>query len=215
MAKRAAAKKTSSKKAAKVNSAYILLDRTGSMSSMWNEAIGAVNLYVDGLDDDVNLYLAVFDSESYDVVRNCRVKDYDTITIDEFPPRSMTNLYDATGKIADQMLKDTPDKAVLVIMTDGEENSSKEYTLDDIKKKLKMLEKKNWPTNFLGANFKNVTRYTTSTFGVSSANVFNTSAATIGRGMVMTSAKTMAYFSGDAAAMSWTDQEKAEVEKGE
>ena len=49
---------------------YLLLDRSGSMSSQWGDALGAINTYARTLGSRVNtrIMMAVFDEE-YDIIR--------------------------------------------------------------------------------------------------------------------------------------------------
>lgn len=145
---------------------YVVVDRSGSMSSIWNEAIAAVNTYVTGLKPKNEIYVAFFDNQSYDVARDTTVSDCKPVENSEFSPRGMTPLYDAVGKTIEKMEEDNKKKAVLVIMTDGYENNSKEYTAAAIKAKLAELEAKSWPVVFIGANFKEVDEATAS-MGVS------------------------------------------------
>ena len=196
---------------------YILLDRSGSMSTNWQETLGSINGYVEKLEDDVNVYLAAFDScggEDYQVLRETTSKEWRLITNEEVSARGSTPLYDAAAKIMNKMLSDNPQKAVLVVMTDGQENCSKEYRLDAVKAKLKEIEKKEWPAVFLGADFSQVVSYTTTTFGVSSSNAFNTTSAMRGTAMNMMAGKTSTYFTADlgtqasAESMQWSDEEK-------
>jgi hypothetical protein len=71
----------------------------------------------------------------------------------------MTPLFDAAANVMDRALENDADRTIVVIMTDGEENSSKEYNQIKIKDKVKLLEAKKWEVVFLGANF-DVSRYT-------------------------------------------------------
>jgi hypothetical protein len=113
---------------------YILLDRTGSMEPIWNEALSSVNAYADGLAAldggprvDADITLAVFDAQDglkFDVLRQgVDAGDWNDVTTREVTPRGMTPLYDAIGRIVSLAEKDKPEKAVLVIMTDGDRNS--------------------------------------------------------------------------------------------
>ena len=71
----------------------MLLDRSGSMTSLWDEAIGSINGYVSALEDpDTQVYLAVFDSLSYDVLRECKAMDWDAVLPSEVAPRGSTPL---------------------------------------------------------------------------------------------------------------------------
>ena len=77
------------------------------------------------------------------------------VTNDEVNPRGMTPLYDAIGMIVTLAEKDRPEKAVIVIMTDGEENSSQEMNKASAKAALDRIRKKGWEVVFLGTEFSN------------------------------------------------------------
>jgi hypothetical protein len=131
---------------------YILLDRSGSMSTLWNEALGSINQYVTKLKKSDNVHMAVFDNE-YDVIRECKAKDWNAVTDEDASPRGVTALYDSVGKIMASAEDADAKKTVLVVMTDGYENASKEHTQSSIKAKVKQFEDKGWEVLFLGANF--------------------------------------------------------------
>ena len=91
---------------------YILLDRTGSMSSIWDEALTSVNAYAaavgeaeEGETDDLetSVTLAVFDAQDglqYDVLRkDVEPSAWTKVTSDEVSPRGMTPLFDASSVI--------------------------------------------------------------------------------------------------------------------
>jgi len=143
---------------------YILLDRTGSMEPIWSEALSSVNAYADGLAAldggprvDADITLAVFDAQDglqFDVLRNgVDAEDWNDVSSREVNPRGMTPLYDAIGRIVSLAEKDKPEKAIIVIMTDGEENSSKEMTKTAAKAALDRVRAKGWEVVFLGAEF--------------------------------------------------------------
>ena len=135
---------------------YILLDRSGSMSSLWNEAIGSINGYVKNLTPATKIHLAVFDNISYDVLRDCKAKDWKDLTDKDALPRGGTPLYDSCGKIMSTAEAAKSKKTMLVVMTDGYENASTEYTKEAIKAKVEAWDKKDWEVVFLGANFDKV-----------------------------------------------------------
>ncbi len=143
---------------------YILLDRTGSMSGIWSEALSSVNAYADGLGDaapglDSSVTLAVFDYQDgmqFNVLRDhVKPASWRDVTSAEAAPRGMTPLYDAIGDMVSLAEKDDPQKAVLVIMTDGEENSSHEYGAAQAKAALDRARAHGWEVVFLGAQFAN------------------------------------------------------------
>lgn len=145
---------------------YILLDRTGSMSSIWDEALTSVNTYAKDVstaeagekdDLDTSVTLAVFDAQEglqFDVLRsNIGNGQWTDVTDDEASPRGMTPLFDAIGQIVSLAEKDAPEKAVIVVMTDGRENSSRELTKEGAKAALDRVRNKGWEVVFLGAEF--------------------------------------------------------------
>jgi uncharacterized protein YegL len=194
---------------------YLLLDRTGSMQREWFQTLESVNGYVHKLEDDVHVFFAVFDSNGYDVVRDIPAGEWRNVGNDEVYPRGMTNLFDSTAKIADEMVARSVDKSVLVIMTDGEENSSTEYKDNEsINKKLETLKDKNWPVVFLGAEFQQVQSYAGATFkSLAATRILNTSGAMRGATMDSLAVKSASYYATNCmASMDFSDDEKLVAE---
>lgn len=149
-------------------SSYILLDRTGSMSDIWSEALGSVNAYAnavgtaeDGETDDLEtkVTLAAFDFHEafqFDVLRrDIKAQDWQVVRDDEVSPRGMTPLFDAISRTISLAEADNPEKAVIVIMTDGQENASREVTREGARAALDRAEARGWEVVFLGAEFAN------------------------------------------------------------
>ena len=152
-------------------STYILLDRTGSMSSIWDEALKSVNAYAEDMRNDMakshpntgsmnnDVTLAVFDAQNglqFDVLRrHADPRTWRPVTNAEANPRGMTPLYDAVGQMIAMAEKDAPKRAVIVIMTDGAENASREMTAATTKAALDRAKKRGWEVVFLGAEFAN------------------------------------------------------------
>lgn len=138
----------------------IILDRSGSMQQAARDHEGGLNSFVQDqkrLDGDVRLTLIQFDSEN-----PCEVV-YDGATIDKVGdvrliPRGGTPLLDAVGlgvahvskRIGAQTAK--PDIVVVMVITDGEENSSREWTKARVKQLIADKEKEGWKFLYLGAN---------------------------------------------------------------
>lgn len=145
---------------------YVLLDRTGSMESRWAETLSSVNAYASGLASldggpkvDADITLAVFDSQDglkFDVIRDdVDAAHWKKVTDADATPRGMTPLYDAIGRMVSLAEQDRPEKAVLVIVTDGEENASREITRDGARAALDRARARGWEVVFLGAEFAN------------------------------------------------------------
>ena len=136
---------------------HVVLDRSGSMQSMKHDAIGAFNSYVEELAKTVpgsSLSLTLFDSQGVDtIVNDADIAKVVPLNASTFVPRGQTPLYDAIGKVT-ALLADAKGKnKALVILTDGHENASREYSRDAIKKLLdEKQEKDNWLVIYLGAN---------------------------------------------------------------
>lgn len=143
--------------------AYIL-DRSGSMNSLTETAISSFNEFLKeqkGESGEVIFSLVLFDNEYLlhaDAVPIREVVELDTST---YVPRAMTALLDAIGRTVDDIgkrldgmkEKDRPGKVIVAIFTDGQENASTDYTLQDIAKRIKhQQEKYQWEFLFLGAN---------------------------------------------------------------
>lgn len=143
---------------------HLVLDRSGSMNIIRDITIKSVNDYMAKLATDApgsRFSLTLFDTG---VVGDKGMSRIDTVIADEdianvtpldhatYTPDGGTPLYDAIGKVITQMDKETGDKA-LVIVTDGEENASLEYTKESIKKLLdERQQSHNWLVLYLGAN---------------------------------------------------------------
>jgi uncharacterized protein YegL len=151
-------------------SVYVALDRSGSMQGeRWTHAIDSINEYINGLKEEKvegNVTIVAFDTNGPDIrlvdlVADKSIAYYEPMAHDIVQPSGMTPLFDAAANVMDRALEKNSERTVVVIMTDGEENSSKEYTQSKIKDKVKSLTDKQWEVIFLGANF-DVAQYTAS-----------------------------------------------------
>jgi len=145
---------TSGKQRVLVN---VILDKSGSMSTKVQDVIGGFNLYLDELAKepavDYGFSLTLFDTVvemKYKAVPLAKVAKLDDAT---YRPAGNTALFDAIGNTVQTVSTDGSDKTITVIMTDGEENSSREWTLQAIRELIKTKEAAgNWTFVFLGAN---------------------------------------------------------------
>lgn len=148
-------------------SVFVALDRSGSMSGeRWIHAIDSINDYVNGLKKEKvegTVTITAFDygqSMRLDtIVDNQSIAYFESLKHDVLSPSGMTPLFDAAAYVMDRAIENNAKRTVVVIMTDGAENSSKVYNQVKIKEKVKLLQDKNWEVIFLGANF-DVTGYT-------------------------------------------------------
>lgn len=203
---------------------YILLDRTGSMSSIWDEALTSVNAYADELAKDeegpvvdTTISLAVFDAQDgmqFDVLRrNVKADDWKPVTNDEASPRGMTPLFDAIGRMMTIAESDKPEKAVVVVMTDGEENSSTEMTKENVKDRLDRARDKGWEIVFLGAEFANFAD--AESVGVSAAKSMGVSKGRLEDSMRSLSQKSKSYGASEQGQAPITFDDKDREAAGE
>jgi len=118
------------------------------------------NLMKDTADSKAkNLYsvsLTLFDTKVEKLDEVVNIVESRDLTWENYVPDGMTSLYDAVMQTilnTERLIKANHRKVVCVIMTDGGENSSKEYTQKDVALKIKELQEAgNWTFVFLGAN---------------------------------------------------------------
>ena len=148
-------------------SVYVALDRSGSMSGeRWTHAIDSINEYINGLKKEKiegTVSIVAFDygqsMRLVDLVTDQSIAYFESLSHDCTSPSGMTPLFDAAANVMDRAIENNAERTVVVIMTDGEENSSKEFNQATIKAKVKDLTNKKWEVLFLGANF-DVSNYT-------------------------------------------------------
>lgn len=199
---------------------FILLDRSGSMSSLWTEAISSINGYVKKLADDkvdTGVTLATFDTGpdgnmSFDILRDrITPPTWRDIAVAESSPRGMTPLNDATGRIVALADKGNYDKAAIIIMTDGQENHSKELTVTQARDLLDKCRSKGWQVIFLGADFDNARQ--AQDYGAKDQQIVSSSIKNLRATMDSLAQKRDLYGSGAAATMDFDETEKAELAK--
>ncbi len=142
----------------------IILDRSGSMESVKSDTIGGFNSFLfeqQKIEGEASISLVQFDDQYETVYTDKDLNSAGKLTEGTFQPRGMTALYDAVGRTINsvgQRLAETsdterPDKVVFVILTDGFENASKEFSAVKINKMIShQKEKYSWDFIFIGAN---------------------------------------------------------------
>ncbi len=90
--------------------------------------------------------LCLFDDQFETVYDKTPIEEVPVLTEETFVPRGGTALHDAMGQVLKMNLSDD---AMVIILTDGEENSSRTYTSAHIKD---LVNLKPWKFVYLGAN---------------------------------------------------------------
>jgi hypothetical protein len=144
----------------------VILDRTGSMESIRDDTIGGFNAFLDEQKAQATmatLTLVQFDSQDpYEVVhRFAPIQTVPALTRQTYVPRASTPLLDAIGRginDLEQSLGELPEaekptRVVLVIITDGQENASREFKKDQVVNMIQeKTEQAHWQFVFLSAD---------------------------------------------------------------
>lgn len=141
-----------------------IVDRSGSMGSIREDTIEAFNKFIkeqQGLPGKACLTLTLF-NDAYDIVLSgADIQAVKGFSRETYFPMGSTALLDAVGQTVDSVKEriykmvtsQRPEKVLFVILTDGEENASREYSLDQIRAKIVECEGVDgWKFLFLGAN---------------------------------------------------------------
>jgi len=141
-----------------------ILDKSGSMSGLESDTIGGFNSMLEkqrGVDGDCRITTVLFDNHYTLLHDRIDIRAVSPMTDKEYFVGGSTALLDAIGRTIHKLVsvqRNTAedyraDKVMFVIITDGEENSSREYSADKIKAMIEHeKERYGWEFIFLGAN---------------------------------------------------------------
>jgi hypothetical protein len=142
----------------------IVLDESGSMGSCKSDTIGGVNLFLDNqkkIKGEVRVTLVKF-SDYYKIVNDANPLDQVSyLNENNYTPSFSTALLDAVGKtinttgkrLAETIEAERPEKIIFAVITDGYENSSREFTRRQVFQMVThQKEKYSWEFIFLGAD---------------------------------------------------------------
>jgi len=120
----------------------LIIDSSGSMMDLRSDAIGGINSFIEEqkkLPGRAFLTMVTF-SSTWEVVRErTNIQTVEPMTAESYVPNGMTAMWDAIGGALDYLngavdeSEVQPQGKVIAIFTDGEENSSREYTMDRVK----------------------------------------------------------------------------------
>ncbi len=173
---------------------WMLLDRSGSMSGLEGAVVKGVNRFISeqaAESGTCRLTVAQFDSEApFEVlVDNVSVQKVDPHSLECYEPRGLTPLFDAVGRLigcADRRVKQRhkagkkPEDQTIVIVTDGYENASTDYSAADIHELISKRRGQGWAFVFMGANQDSYAE--SARLGVDQRNVQNYEASDEGVG---------------------------------
>jgi Mg-chelatase subunit ChlD len=201
----------------------VLLDRSGSMGDIKDDAIGGFNCFLKeqkAAGANATLTLVQFDTESTDVVHESMpILEVPDLNHQTFQPRGGTPLLDALGQTIDSTGRalaaipeaNRPNKVVFVVITDGQENSSHQHTKASVKERIDHQSSHyNWQFVFLGANQDAFDE--AGAVGIAMGNAANFAPARMQVAFAATAANVASYRrSGNAAKLAYSDDQRAEM----
>lgn len=153
-----------------------ILDESGSMNSSVQDVIGGFKSVIDKQKEIkdgeclVSLYKFSTYAKKYFIGKN--VNDVDYLEVGEpggndekhYYPNGLTAMNDGIGMAIDEIGEwldampedEKPEKNMIVVMTDGYENNSKDYTIDKVREMIKhQQEKYSWEFIYMGTDITN------------------------------------------------------------
>lgn len=150
-----------------------IIDKSGSMNKICDDAIGGFNAFLEeqkAEEGDALLSLTLFDSGFQRVWDGEPIDEVPPLDESTYRPGGRTALLDAFGqtiidvygRIESTPEDERPEQVAFVILTDGRENSSENFTEDLLSDLVGAFRKRGWEFIFLGANidaFEVASRY--------------------------------------------------------
>lgn len=140
----------------------VLIDRSGSMAGMEQETIGAFNAFLkdqkacDGA--PAVLTLVLFDHEEEVIHFRTPLSKVKKLTTKDYEVRGSTSMYDCIGNLIKAVsYANESGKAIVLIQSDGMENTSTLYSGGLIKKMIAEKETNGWDINFIGTGIDAIT----------------------------------------------------------
>ena len=141
----------------------IILDASGSMTSIARQAVDGVNETVQTIreaqkkheDQEHFVTLVSFNNCETKKIYDCEpVVGVKELSAADYYPNCGTPLYDAMGFSITELQKklEKDDKVLVTVITDGEENASTEYNGKTIASLIDKLKNEGWVFTYIGAN---------------------------------------------------------------
>jgi uncharacterized protein YegL len=190
-----------------------ILDSSGSMASLADETISGYNTFIDEqkkLPGEARLTTVLFNSSYKLIYDRVDIHTAKQLTTKEYHVSGMTALLDAIGRTVDDIGKkldktpeeERPSRVIVMILTDGEENSSKKFNASQIKEKIDTQKNVySWEFIFLAKDLRTVDLATS--IGINNSLQYHASSVgtqNVFRGL---SSQTALYRKGDEVQMDW------------
>ena len=151
----------------------IILDESGSMHSIYSQALSALNETLSGIRNTQAEYphqhhfvtVITFEGQGTGAVKVRRdrvpVEKVEDMTEKDYRPGGCTPLYDAMGSAITSLSKvvSEGDAVLVTVITDGEENSSQEYSGAGIRSLVSQMRERGWTFAYIGTVVKRIKLY--------------------------------------------------------
>lgn len=150
-----------------VTELVLILDRSSSMSSCAKSTVDCLNDFIEKQKREnsgaVYVSVVLFNHEREVLYNRVGLYDVRPLTVEEFNASGYTALYDALASGIHHIgtaykyarPDEAPGKTIFVVITDGEENSSRLYTLEETRKMVEReIREYGWEFLFFGANLQ-------------------------------------------------------------
>ena len=202
-----------------------LLDRSGSMQSIKSDVEGGFDTFIQAqreTEGTCHVTLAQFDSQ-YETVYSA--KELSEVPALDLQPRGMTALYDSMARLISETQKHLhsftkktrPASVIVAIMTDGCENSSREWNSAGIKKLVEEKTEKGWQFLYMGADQDAIEEAGKVGIGASNAVAYTRGNA---REAILTTSNNVASYRGavamgsSLASVAYSDDQREVLLKG-
>lgn len=168
----------------------VIIDQSGSMAGLATDTIGGYNQFLSEqklVPGDAIFSLCLFSSRPNLVHDSLPISGIPNLNEKTYRPSGGTALLDAMGSTIDEVGRklaamqehERPSKVIFLIMTDGQENGSRDYNAEQVRSMVAhQRDVYNWEFVFMGANIDAVAAGTN--LGVSMSNSMNYAATSIG-----------------------------------
>lgn len=135
-----------------MDSVFCVIDRSGSMVTCEHDTTRGFNAFVSDQPQDTLVTTFLFNSHIKELYRFKRISDVVPLDSVTYRPRGCTALLDAIGSAIGVASNCTADTITVVIITDGEENSSTIYSRKQVRDLIEEKKGLGWKFVFMGAN---------------------------------------------------------------